>query len=414
MVGIWYGKGPGVDRSGEFSVTPIWPAPGKNCAALVLAGDDHSCKSSTIPHQSDFSLYNVGIPFLYPGNTQEIIDYGLLAIALSRFSGAWVGLKLVTDICDGGGTVIVDPDQPAIRIPEGYQKTVDARLVPPITLALEHEVNSRRLQAAHRVRAAESVESLARTRAKARGWASPAPGKSYYDLMQALRDLGIGEDDLAELGIRIAKFGMTFPLDAEFAREFAEGLETILVIEEKRSFLELHLRDALYALPSRPVVIGKIDAEGAPLFPPPGELDPDRIAQVVGRAAGVAQASREQVAARVRLYRRRERASARDRVRRAAREFLFGLPAQPVDCCCCPAGRRGGGIGCHTMAMRLIDSNRSFSFLTQMGGEGAPWIGMAPFVGHEHVFQNIGDGTFFHSGIAGGAGAGRVGAQHYL
>ncbi len=148
VVGIWYGKGPGVDRSGDIFRHANLAGTGKNCAALVLAGDDHSCKSSTIPHQSDFSLYNVGIPFLYPGNTQEIIDYGLMAIALSRFSGAWVGLKLVTDICDGGGTVVVDPDLPHIALPQGYEKKVDARLVPPITLALEHEVNARRLKAA--------------------------------------------------------------------------------------------------------------------------------------------------------------------------------------------------------------------------------------------------------------------------
>src|SRR6204780_2176365 len=127
VLGIWYGKGPGVDRSGDILRHANLAGTGKNCAALVLAGDDHSCKSSTIPHQSDFSLYNVGIPFLYPGNTQEILDYGLLAIALSRFSGAWVGLKLVTDICDGGGTVVVDPDQPTIQLPKGYRKKTDVR-----------------------------------------------------------------------------------------------------------------------------------------------------------------------------------------------------------------------------------------------------------------------------------------------
>ena len=148
VLGIWYGKGPGVDRSGDALRHANLAGTGEHCAALVLAGDDHSCKSSTIPHQSDFSLYNLGIPFLYPGNTQEILDYGLLAIALSRFSGAWVGLKLVTDICDGGGTVAVDPDRPSIHLPEGYRKKIDARLVPPITLGLEHEVNVRRLQAA--------------------------------------------------------------------------------------------------------------------------------------------------------------------------------------------------------------------------------------------------------------------------
>jgi indolepyruvate ferredoxin oxidoreductase len=394
VLGIWYGKGPGVDRSGDIFRHANLAGTGKNCAALVLCGDDHSCKSSTIPHQSDFSLYNVGIPFLYPGNTQEIIDYGLLAVALSRHSGAWVGLKLVTDICDGGGTVVVDPDAPSIRVPEGYQKTVDARLVPPITLGLEHEVNVRRLQAALEFARLNGVNRWRGARDKA--WLGiVSAGKSYYDLAQALRDLGIGEADLAGMGIRIAKFGMTFPMDAQFAREFAEGLETILVIEEKRSFLELHLRDALYALAQRPQVLGKIDAHGAMLLPPSGELDPDKIAKVVGGILA-GRSVNEKVATRVKLI---------DGVAGRPRE-LSAMRA-PNFCSGCPHNRStlllegqvaGGGIGCHTMAMRLVDSGRAFSFLTHMGGEGAPWIGMAPFVGHEHIFQNIGDGTFFHSG----------------
>jgi indolepyruvate ferredoxin oxidoreductase len=407
VLGIWYGKGPGVDRSGDIFRHANLAGTGKNCAAIVLAGDDHSCKSSTIPHQSDFSLYNVGIPFLYPGNTQEIIDYGLMAIALSRFSGAWVGLKMVTDICDGGGTVVVDPDEPRIRIPENYQKTVDTRLVPPITLALEHEVNSRRLQAAIEFARLNKLNCWfgAQYVGQAVSPAFPKPwlgiasaGKSYYDLMQALRDLGIGEDQLAEQGIRIAKFGMTFPLDKEFAKEFAEGLETILVIEEKRSFLELHLRDALYALATRPAVIGKIDHQGAPLFPASGELDPDKISRVLlGLLSHGTTGSSDRAVARVNLInevaaRPKELAS----VSRAS-NFCSGCPHNR-SLLLLPGQVAGGGIGCHTMGMRLIDSNRSFSFLTQMGGEGAPWIGMAPFVGHEHIFQNIGDGTFFHSG----------------
>jgi indolepyruvate ferredoxin oxidoreductase len=406
VLGIWYGKGPGVDRSGDIFRHANLAGTGKNCAALVLAGDDHSCKSSTIPHQSDFSLYNVGIPFLYPGNTQEIIDYGLIAIALSRFSGAWVGLKMITDVCDGGGTVVVDPDEPRIRIPENYQKTVDTRLVPPITLGLEHEVNSRRLKAAiefarlnrvNRWSGAPIDGTGAHFGSQAKPWLGIASaGKSYYDLMQALRDLGIGEDQLGELGIRIAKFGMTFPLDTEFAREFAEGLETILVIEEKRSFLELHMRDALYSQAVRPSIIGKIDLEGAPLFAPAGELDPDKIAKVVGGLL-LSRGTTEQVAARMHFIgevaaRPREIASAS-----RASNFCSGCPHNR-SLLLLPGQVAGGGIGCHTMGMRLIDSNRSFSFLTHMGGEGAPWIGMAPFVGHQHIFQNIGDGTFFHSG----------------
>ncbi len=254
-------------------------------------------------------------------------------------------------------------------------------------------MNSRRLQAAIEF---ARLNKLNRVTGAEKAWLGIASaGKSYYDMMQALRDLGIREDQLGELGIRIAKFGMTFPLDKDFAREFAEGLETILVIEEKRSFLELHLRDALYSSPSRPVVIGKIDANGAPLFAASGELDPDKIAKVVGGLLSKTGAT-EKVAARVQFIenvgaRPREIASSR------ASNFCSGCPHNR-SLLLLPGQVAGGGIGCHTMGMRLIDSNRSFSFLTHMGGEGAPWIGMAPFVEHQHIFQNIGDGTFFHSG----------------
>ena len=394
VLGIWYGKGPGVDRSGDVFRHANLAGTGKNCAALVLAGDDHGCKSSTIPHQSDFSLLNAGIPFLFPGNVQEIIDYGLLAIAISRFSGSWTGLKLVTDVCDAGSTVVLDPDQPQIKIPADYQKTVDARLVPPITLAMEYEVNARRLQA---VIEFARLNNINRWHGSKKAWLGLASaGKAYYDLAQALRDLGIGEADLETLGIRIAKFGMTFPLDRDFAREFAEGLETILVVEEKRSFLEIHLRDALYASASHPVILGKIDANGAPLFLPSGELDPDKIARVLGGVLSKHHTT-EKIAARVGFL---------DGIAGKPREQPLSIRASNF-CSGCPHNRStlllegqlgGGGIGCHTMAMRLTDSGRAFSHLTQMGGEGATWIGMAPFVEHQHMFQNIGDGTFFHSG----------------
>jgi indolepyruvate ferredoxin oxidoreductase len=371
VVGIWYGKGPGVDRSGDVFRHANLAGTGKNCAALVLCGDDHISKSSTIPHQSDFSLYNFGIPFLYPGNTQEIIDYGLYAIGLSRFSGAWTGLKMVTDVCDGGGVIEVDPERPHIRFPGDYQKKTDARLVAPITLGLEHETNVRRLEAALKF---ARLNGLNHYRGNGKLGILTA-GKSYYDLMQALRDLGAAAE-----AIRIGKAGMPFPLDPEFAREFAEGLETIIVIEEKRSFLEFQLKDALYALERRPAVHGK------DLFPPTGELDPDRIADVVSRFTG----------ARRRSFGPAPLPTQRERPVRAA-AFCSG----------CPHNRStllldgqvaGGGIGCHTMAMRLGDANRNVAFLTHMGGEGAPWIGMSPFVGRSHIFQNLGDGTLFHSG----------------
>ncbi len=396
VLGMWYGKGPGVDRCGDiFRHANMAGTVGKNAAALVLAGDDHPSKSSTIPHQSDFSLMNVGIPFFYPGNTQEILDYGLLAVALSRYSGAWVGLKLVTDICDGGGTVNLNPDSPGIVLPDGYLKHVDARIVVPIALALELEVNQRRIEAVREFTRANHVNRW--HGAGSGAWLGLASaGKSYYDLIQALRDLGLGEAELKALGIRVAKVGMTWPLEPRFAAEFADGLEAIVVVEEKRSFLELHLRDVLYSLARRPIIVGKQDEEGSPLFPPAGELDPDRIARVVGGMIS-RRHSVESVLARLdRIMQIAERPKEPITLQRAA-NFCSG----------CPHNRStmlldgqvaGGGIGCHTMAIRLGDPNRSFRFLTQMGGEGTPWIGMTPFVDRQHIFQNIGDGTFFHSG----------------
>ncbi len=372
VLGIWYGKGPGVDRSGDILRHANLGGTGKNCAALLLCGDDPISKSSTIPHQSDFSLFNLGIPFLYPGNTQEIIDYGLVAIALSKFSGAWVGMKMVTDVCDGGGTVEVDPDLPTIRLPEGYQKYTDPRLVPPITLALENEVNIRRLEAARQFARMNSVN---RHNAAGARIGILSTGKTYYDLMQALRDLKVRD------GIRIGKIGMPFPLDPEFVTNFAAGLETILVVEEKRSFVEMQLREILYDQPAHPAILGKSH------FPPIGELDPDKIAKALSSVLGLT--PRLQPVA-------------------APQSAPKPMGARPAAFCSgCPHNRStlllegqiaGGGIGCHTMAMRLMDPTRAISFLTHMGGEGAPWIGMTPFVDHPHIFQNIGDGTLFHSG----------------
>ena len=373
VVGIWYGKGPGVDRSGDIFRHANLAGSGKNGGALLLCGDDPISKSSTIPSQSDFSLYNLGVPYLYPGNVQDILDYGLLAIALSRFSAAWVGMKMVTDVCDGGGTAELDPERPIIRLPEGYQRHSDPRIVAPITLGLEHEVNVRRLEAARQFARLNGINRHNGAEARV---GVLSTGKSYFDLMQALRDLGVRD------GVRLGKVGMPFPLDPEFVREFAQGLETILVVEEKRSFIEMQLREILYDLPSRPGILGKSH------FPPTGELDPDRIATALCDV----------------LHQKPRVLSAAP----AASSTAKTIGARPSAFCSgCPHNRStlllegqiaGGGIGCHTMAMRLGDPARSFAFLTHMGGEGVPWIGMTPFVDQKHIFQNLGDGTLFHSG----------------
>ncbi len=387
IIGIWYGKGPGVDRSGDIFRHANLAGSGKNSAALVLAGDDPAAKSSTVPHQSELSLYNVGIPFFYPGNTQETLDYGHLAIALSRFSGAWAGLKMITNVCDGGGTVNVDPARLKIVLPEGYQKRTDARLVPPFTLALEMEVNRHRLAAAETFAAANNVNKWfgAGTGGKL---GIVAAGKTYYDLMQALADLHVNDAELEARGIRVAKLGMVFPLERRFAAEFAVGLSHILVLEEKRSFIEMQLRQVLYNLPSRPLIVGKEDGDGKPLVPAAGELDPDIIATILS-AFGLPARALKAAAPR--------------------KPALPGIvPRRTANYCSgCPHNRStlllegqvaGGGIGCHGMGIALAESHRGYSFITQMGGEGAPWIGMSPFLERRHIFQNIGDGTFAHSG----------------
>jgi indolepyruvate ferredoxin oxidoreductase len=392
VVGIWYGKGPGVDRSGDIFRHANIAGTGKNCAALVLGGDDHVSKSSTIPHQSDLSFYNHAMPVLYPGNTQETLDYGLLAIALSRFSGAWVAMKMVTNVCDAGGTVDVDPERLAIHIPQGYEKKIDARLLIPMTLMLEPEVLYRRLEAAREFARINQVNRS--FGADGGAWLGIASaGKAYYDLMQAFADLGMRAGDLARAGVRIAKFGMTYPLEPRFTAEFARGLETILVVEEKRSFLELQLREALYNSPDHPAILGKGDQTAAPLFSAAGELDPESItrvlAQVWDRPPGLSGLPRMALLDEI-----------------DARERRMVPGRFPNFCSGCPHNRStlllegqaaGGGIGCHAMAAQLQHSHHAYTFLTHMGGEGAPWIGMAPFVERQHIFQNVGDGTYFHS-----------------
>jgi indolepyruvate ferredoxin oxidoreductase len=378
IVGIWYGKGPGLDRSSDIMRHAGFAGAARSGAALVLAGDDHTAKSSTIPHQSDFSLMNFAIPTFYPGNTQEVLDYGLAAIALSRYTGAWAGMKMVTNVCDGGGTVVVDPDRHQFVDPPGYQKRNDHRLLTPYSQPMEFEMNRRRLDAARAWTRANNLNRWHGLGTGARIGIASA-GKAYYDLMQALTDCGITGQEMLSRGIRIAKYAVTYPIDPEFTAEFAEGLETIIVVEEKRSFLEAQIRDVLYNRTIRPQVIGKEDAEGRPWFPAHGELDPEMIATALGFRAATAVDSLKVVTSRV-------------------PNFCSGCPHNRSTILL-PGQIAGGGTGCHGMAIELHDAGRGFEWITQMGGEGAPWNGIAPFSDRKHIFQNIGDGTFLHSGM---------------
>ncbi|ETX01027.1 MAG: 2-oxoacid ferredoxin oxidoreductase subunit beta [Candidatus Entotheonella factor] len=398
--GIWYGKGPGVDRSGDVFKHANFGGTGQNCGAVILAGDDPNSKSSTLPHQSEFALVSAGIPILYPSNIQEFLEFGLHAFAISRLSGCWVSLKLVTNLCDGGGVVDVAPDKPFITMPEvvidgkPFRKIQDVTFLPPGTVEMERILFYERHEAVKAYARANRLNRIdVQTGDDRLGLVST--GKSYADLRQSLHDMGLNDEALQRLGVRILCMGMTYPIDDEIVRRFAMGLEDIIVIEEKRSFVENQLRECLYSMPNHPRIVGKYTEEGAPLFPIHGEMDADGISLVLGpRLLKLGEAPG--VAARLAII---------EAIK--GRHYDAFMTRKPNYCSGCPHSRStrmqegqitGGGIGCHGMGGLIDQPMRATSYLSQMGGEGLPWVGASAFTETNHVFQNIGDGTFFHSG----------------
>ncbi|HEX5504212.1 MAG TPA: indolepyruvate ferredoxin oxidoreductase family protein, partial [Thermomicrobiales bacterium] len=413
VLGMWYGKAPGVDRTMDAFRHANLAGIGRNGGVLALGGDDPNSKSSTIPSASEVAFYDALMPVLYPGNVQEVLDLGLHGFMLSRAAGVWVGMKIVTNVADSSGTAEVAPERVAPVIPtvdldgRPYLPAIDPRLLPPYNLELERTLHYARLELARRY---ARENNLNRILAPAPGaWLGiMAAGKTYYDVRQALDGLGLDEEALARYGVRLLHVGMLFPLEPEVVREFARGLEELLVVEEKRPFLELFAREILYAAPDRPAIVGKADEAGRPLLPSNGELDADRIARVIAARLGrkVAVPSAE---ARIAYLDGRQRPVATLPVLPPGTAAEPAAPVRtPYYCSGCPHNRStqapagslvGAGIGCHTLAM-LMDPARygDIAGLTQMGGEGAQWVGMAPFTAAGHLFQNIGDGTFFHSG----------------
>jgi indolepyruvate ferredoxin oxidoreductase len=397
VLGMWYGKGPGVDRTGDIFKHANFAGVGKHGGVLALGGDDPLSKSSTIPSHSEVAFYDALFPVLYPGSAQEILDLGRLGFELSRYSGLWVGFKIVTNVADEIGTAEVAPDRIVVADPgflyEGrpWQARQNPLLMPPWGLEAEREIHYGRLEAAKAFAAANKLNRI--TLPTPNAWLGiAAPGKTYYDLREALSELGLDNAALRQYGIRLMQIEMMFPMEPGTVREFARGLEELLVIEEKRAFCELFIRDILYNQAERPRVVGKHDEQGRPLVPADAELDADRIAQILA----------------TRLERRIHLDSITARV--ALLEALRQRPApltlsrQPYFCSGCPHNRStvlpegsmaSAGIGCHGMAL-LMD--RRTMGLTHMGGEGVQWVGIAPFTETKHLFQNLGDGTFFHSG----------------
>ncbi|WP_409268738.1 indolepyruvate ferredoxin oxidoreductase family protein [Massilia sp. BHUDP2] len=414
---MWYGKGPGVDRCGDVFKHGNNAGSSKHGGVLVLAGDDHAAKSSSTAHQSDHILTHCGIPVLYPSSVQEYLDFGLHAWAMSRYTGLWVSMKCVTDIIESGAVVDLDPDRVQIVTPTDFELPPGGLNIrwPDAVLDQEVRMSNFKWYAALAYARANKLNRII--------WDSKKPkigiitaGKSYVDTRQALADLGIDEQAAADIGLRLYKVGMTWPLESEGVHEFARGLDEILVVEEKRQVMEYALKEALYNLPDgeRPRVVGKFDdtgewsnkdrmGHGDWLLPATYELNPAQIARAI--------------ASRISHYCAGHPVEQRVKERIAYLEnkelVLKSIPAKanpetdriPYFCSGCPhnsstkvpeGSRAMAGIGCHYMVLWM---DRETSTFTHMGAEGTTWIGQSPFTDEKHVFVNLGDGTYFHSGI---------------
>jgi indolepyruvate ferredoxin oxidoreductase len=396
VFGIWYGKGPGVDRTGDVFRHANHAGTSRHGGVLALMGDDHTCESSTSAHQSEFAFVDAMIPVLNPAGVQEILDYGLLGFALSRYAGVWVGLKCVKDNIEATATVDGRIDRVEVKIPEDFA-------MPPGGLNIR--LGDQALAKEERLHDHKRAAILAFARANkfdrtiTSGGANPklgiiTTGKSYLDVRQALEDLGIDEVKANKLGIRIYKVAMTWPLEPQGVLKFAKGLDVILVVEEKRALIETQVKEQLYDLPDRPHVFGKKDENEQWLFPAKYALDPTDIAIKLGERlirAGAGDDIKVPVAELKRLKGNRpETAEAATRIP----YFCPGCPHNTSTVV--PQGSRAyAGIGCHFMAHWMDRNTEGF---TQMGGEGSNWIGEAPFSKTKHVFQNLGDGTYIHSG----------------
>ncbi len=411
---LWYGKGPGVDRCGDVFRHANAAGTSRYGGVLVVAGDDHAAKSSTLPHQTDHVFKAVLMPVLAPAGVQEYLDFGIHGWALSRYSGCWVAFKAVSDTVETTASVDVDPFRVQVALPTDFEMPPDGLSIrwPDPPLVQEKRLLHFKLYAALAYCRANRLNRIVID--------SPNPrlgivtcGKSYLDVRQAFDDLGIDDQLAAEIGIRLYKVGMVWPLEAEGVRRFAEGLEEILVVEEKRQLIEYQLKEELYNWREdvRPRVIGKFDEKGewalVPtasgfvdhgewLLPAAGELTPAIIARAIASRIDrffVSPAIRD----RLNLLREKERALSQPGI---------AVERLPTYCAGCPhntstnvpeGSRALAGIGCHYMATWM--AGRNTMTFTQMGGEGVSWVGQAPFTTTQHVFANLGDGTYFHSGI---------------
>ncbi len=417
---LWYGKGPGVDRSIDAIKHANLAGSARYGGVLMVAGDDHAAKSSTTAHQSEQVMAAAGVPLLYPSNVQEFLDFGLHGWAMSRFSGLWVGLKCVTQVVETTSTVDIDPERQRILLPDDIELPQDGLNLrwPDMPLAQEARLVNHKWYAALAYIRVNRLNRIVFDAPQAR-FGIMAAGKAYQDVRQALNDLGLDRAALKQLGVRVLKVGCVWPLDAEGVSQFARGLDQILVVEEKRQLLEPALKEVLYHWPdaARPKVYGRFNApdeaasaRGAAggewalpradwLLPPAYELSSSQVAQVVAKRLLTLELPallREMLAQRLAVLTHKERAAAAPKATGERTPwFCSGCPHNTSTRV--PEGSRAlAGIGCHFMVVWMDRATATFS---HMGGEGAAWIGQSPFTAEDHVFVNMGDGTYFHSGL---------------
>ena len=399
VFGLWYGKGPGVDRSMDVLKHANAFGTSRFGGVLAVAGDDHACKSSTLPHQSEHMFIGASIPILAPANVQEVLDLGIYGWELSRYCGCWVGFKAITENMDSAISADINPGRLSIQIPETFNLPTDgvhARW-PDLPMEQEKRLNKYKIYAAREFAYANQLNKVMLDSARPR-LGIITSGKAYLDVIQALDDMGIDNQLAAHIGIRVFKVGMPWPLEPKSTHQFAEGLEEILVVEEKRSVIEDQLTSQLYNYPvaARPIVVGEFDERGVDLLPNTGELTPAIVALAIASRLQRFFSS-EALTSRINWIQQKERSL--DHVQtqtQRAPHFCSGCPHNTSTKV--PEGSHAmGGIGCHYMATWMDD--RPTHTFTQMGGEGATWLGQAPFTDTEHVFQNLGDGTYFHSGV---------------
>ncbi len=396
VFGLWYGKGPGVDRSGDVLRHANLAGTSKNGGVLALMGDDHTAESSTTAHQSEFAFVDVMMPILSPAGVQEVLDFGVYGYALSRFAGVWVGIKCIKDTIESTAVVDARVDRIAPVIPADFPMPPGGLNIrtPDGILDQEARLHEHKRGAVVAWLAANGLNKTMLSGGGAPKIGIVAAGKSYLDVRQALDDLGLDEARCEALGVRLLKLGCTWPVVPQEIRAFAEGLDLVLVVEEKRSLIETQLREELYGVANPPTLVGKRDEKGEWLFPAKGALDPNQIAIAVGERLLKYHDDADVRARLARLV--QARAAVADIQQEATRTpyFCSGCPHNRSTVI--PEGARAyAGIGCHFMAQYM---GRRTDGYTQMGGEGANWVGESRFSKRGHVFQNLGDGTYNHSG----------------